>query len=76
MAEKKMVYFISQLDRAEDGGYIPCIAVEGETGYHRTDWNWGTDLELAERFAEERNSILGYSPKEAYLIQLGTMRKV
>ena len=74
MVEKRMVFFINELERAEDGGYIPCIAVEGETGYHKTDWNWGDDLALAEQLADERNAVLGYTPKEAALIQIGTMR--
>jgi hypothetical protein len=76
MAEKRMVFFISELDRAEDGGYIPCIAVEGERGYHLTDWNWGDDLALANQIADERNARLGITPREAALIQLGTMRGV
>lgn len=76
MADRKMVYFINELERAADGGYIPCIAVEGETGYHRTDWNWGSDLKLANQIADEKNAALGFTPKEACLIQLGTMRRV
>jgi hypothetical protein len=74
MTEKRMVYFISELDRAEDGGYIPCIAVEGETGYHLTDWNWGDDFKFANQIADEKNAALGFTPREAALIQIGTMR--
>lgn len=70
------VYFINELKRDWDGGYIPCIAVEGETGFYPTDWNWGTDLKLAEKFADEKNAAMGFTPKQAYLIVLGTMRKV
>ena len=76
MAERKMVYFINELERAEDWRYIPCIAVEGEKGYYRTDWNWGTDIELANRIADEKNEALGFTPKEALLIVFGTMRGV
>ncbi len=70
------VYFINELERTEDGGYIPCIAVKGETGYHKTDWNWGTDLKIAEQIADKKNELMGYTPKEAFLIVLGTMRGV
>ena len=76
MPERKVVYFINELERDEDGGYIPCIAVDGETGYYKTDWNWGTDLALANQIANEKNAALGYTPREAALIQLGTMRKM
>lgn len=76
MSYKKMVYFINELERDDNGGYIPCIAVEGECGYHKTDWNWGNDLELANKIAEEKNTNLGFTPKESFLIVLGTMRKV
>ncbi len=76
MADKKMVFFINELKRDHDGGYIPCIAIEGETGYHPTDWNWGTDLELANRLADERNAALGFTAKEAFIIIAGTMREI
>lgn len=71
--EKRAVYFINQLVRAKDGGYIPCIAVEGEKGFYRTDWNWGSDLELAEKICDEKNAALGFTPQEALRIQLSTM---
>lgn len=67
------VYFINELERAEDGGYIPCIAVEGEYGYYPTDWNWGTDLELARQIADQKNEVMGFTPKEAFIIVMGTM---
>jgi hypothetical protein len=76
MANRKAVYFINELCRDKDGGYIPCIAVEGETGYHPTDWNWGNDLALANQIADEKNAALGFSPMEAALIQIGTMMRV
>lgn len=76
MTEKRAVYFINELEREKDGGFVPCIAVDGETGYYRTDWNWGADIELAQKIADEKNEKLGFTPKEAFLIVLGTMRKV
>jgi hypothetical protein len=76
MENKKMVYFINELARGEDNGYIPCIAVEGEKGYYKTDWNWGSNLELASQIADEKNAALGFTPKEACMIVLGTMKGI
>ena len=70
----RMVYFIMETVVDENGNYIPCIAVEGERGYHKTNWQWGTDLETAEGCADELNKRMGYSKKESLLIQLGSMR--
>jgi hypothetical protein len=72
--EPKRVYFINPLEKAPDGGFIPCIAVEGESGYYKTDWNWGTDIDLAEKIAQEKNALMGYTEKDAMRIILGTMR--
>jgi len=74
MAERNSVYFINELERDKDGGYIPCIAVQGEKGYYKTDWNWGTDLVIANQIADEKNAVLGFTPLEAFKIVLGTMR--
>lgn len=72
--DPRVVYFIMETERDENGEYIPCIAVEGETGFHRTDWHWGTDLELARECADDKNTALGIDKKTAMQIQLGTMR--
>lgn len=69
----KKVYFIMETERAKDGGYIPCIAVEGEKGFYRTDWNWGDDKEQARKWCDERNEIMGITPREAAIIQFRTM---
>lgn len=69
---RRAVYMILETVR-DDKGFIPCIAVEGDTGYYKTDWNWGNDLEQAQKFADERNEKLGIGPDEAYKIILGTM---
>lgn len=71
----RTAYFISATDKTEDGEFIPCIAVEGEAGYHRTDWHWGTDLELAEKCAVKKNAALEIDEKTALVIVLSTMRK-
>ena len=69
---ERLVYFINEAETTEDGQYIPCIAVEGETGCHRTDWDWGKDLEKARAWANQRNKRMGISLHEATKIQLAT----
>ena len=72
-SNQRMVYFIQQTVKSSSGGFIPCIAIEGESGYYPTDWDWGTDLELAEECAREKNERLGITEDEAHKIILGTM---
>ena len=67
------VYVILETVRADDGGYIPCIAIQGEKGYYKTDWNWGNDLQVANKICDEKNLALGFSPKTAYKIVLSSM---
>ena len=69
-------YFIMETVTDKNGNYIPCIAVEGEQGYQRTDWQWGKDLKLARECADDMNKKMGLSKQEAMIIQLRSMRKV
>lgn len=71
----RIIIFIMETERDEDGQYIPCIAEEGVYGYSRTDWRWGTDLDQAREFANNRNERMGIGLKEATLIQISTMRR-
>lgn len=74
--KNRVVYFMQRtVTDKRTGQYVPCIAVEGERGYHRTDWQWGHDYEQAEKWCEERNMHMGITPQEALDIVLGTMRK-
>ena len=68
------VYFINELKRDEDGGYIPCIAQEGRTGFWPTDWNWGDNLEWCKELADEMNEKLGWNKKIAAIVQLRSLR--
>jgi len=74
-SNKRMVYFIQETVRTPDGGFIPCIAIEGESGYYPTDWDWGMDLSVAERCAKEKNERMDINDEEAQKIILGTMGK-
>lgn len=67
------VYVILETVRDTDGGYIPCIVKDGETGYYKTDWNWGTDLDIAEELADEKNEAMGFSAEEVDRIVMDSM---
>lgn len=73
--EKRMVFFILDTQTNEKGEYRALIAVEGEKGYYKTDWYWGTDLATAEACADARNDRMGISVVEALKIVASTMRK-
>lgn len=74
VSTKKVAYFINEMERDENGNYIPCIAKEGETGFWKTDWEWGSDLEVAKNLADEANENLGLDKKDAFAIVLQSMR--
>lgn len=72
--KKRTCYFIQETVRNNKREFIPCIAVEGELGYNLTDWNWGTDREIAEECAKDKNNLLGISEEDASKIILSTMK--
>lgn len=71
----KAAYVIMEAERTGDG-FIPCIVKEGETGYYRTDWNWGNDLETAQEIANKKNTALGLDQAEVNRLILQSMRRV
>lgn len=73
--EPRRAYFINELVRAEDGGFIPCIAEEGTSGYWKTDWNWGSDRAVAEQIADEKNAAMGLTPEDVWDVVLSSMRR-
>jgi hypothetical protein len=73
--EKRMVMFVMESQRNKQGEFRALIAVEGESGYYKTDWFWGTDLNDAEQIAKERNKRMNISEEDARKIVLSTMRK-
>lgn len=70
----RKVFFIQETVK-EDGEYVVCIAEEGTAGYHKTDWLWGSDKEVAQALCNERNEDFGISKKEAIKIVVSSMRK-
>lgn len=72
--EKKAPYFVNQAITNDKGEFIPCIAVEGDTGYYKTDWTWGTNFKHASEVAVRMNAKMGIDEREAAKIVCATMR--
>lgn len=70
---KRLAYFVSQFETDEEGRYIPCIAVEGVKGYHRTNWRWRCEYKKAQELVVGMNERLGLNKQEALKIQASTM---
>lgn len=73
--EPRVCYFVMETQVNDKGEYNALIAVEGEQGYHKTDWYWGKDFALAEQCADEKNAEGGMSKDDAWKIVVSTMRK-
>ncbi len=73
--EVRRVYDVLQTLTNDQGEYIPIICIEGESGYHKTDWTWGKDFKTAKKIAREKNLALGYDAKTAYQIIATTYRQ-
>jgi len=65
---------ILETEMAENGEYIPCIVKKGEGGYWKTNWSWGTDLELARKCAKKYNTKLGITEEQEFEMVLESMR--
>jgi hypothetical protein len=72
--ESRLAVILLQTVVDEQGRIIPCIAVENQQGYYKTDWRWGTDWEMARGLAREYNDKLGLTEQDVIEIQLSTMR--
>ena len=68
------VYFVQHTVRNSQGHFIPCIAVQGQTGYYKTDWSWDCDFETAQFLCAEKNAQIDITPKDAAHIVLSSMR--
>lgn len=76
LLNRRKAYFVIDSIRSEDGNLVPCIAIEKEPGYFRTDWEWGKSLTDAEKYAAQMNARLGLTSEDAAKIVLSTMRPV
>jgi hypothetical protein len=74
-AGRRMAYLILEGVRAKDGGYVPCMAREGEKGYYLTNWNYGLDKIIAEKCIDNLNRRMGLSEEDVTTIVLSSMGK-
>lgn len=51
----RSVYYVDEFILTEAGEISPVIVVEGEKGYHPTDFAWGKDFAAARDKAEDLN---------------------
>jgi hypothetical protein len=68
LGSKPLAYFLMPLDEFTGEDIFPCIAVQNEPGYYRTDWNWGKDWKIASEACENQNAKLGLTRVEAAMI--------
>jgi hypothetical protein len=60
----------------EDGTlhYYPAIVTENEAGYHRTNWDYGTDFKLASEAVDSLNAKREINPDEVNEIVSSSFR--
>lgn len=73
LGDKKYCYFVLETQVNEKDEYNALIAVEGTSGFYKTDWYWGKDFKIAKQIADEKNEALGLTKDEAIKIQVSTM---
>lgn len=73
--DKRYAYFVLESQTNEKGEHRALVAVEGESGYYKTDWFWGKSIGLAEEIARQKNKAIGISKDNAHEIVLSSMRK-
>ena len=72
MSKERVCYFIMETE-TRNGEYIPCIVEENEAGYHRTDWLWGKDIDIARQCATDKNEALGLTQADVDIIVSSSM---
>ena len=70
---KKICYTILESETNLAWNFLACIVIEGETGYYKTNWDWGSDRDIADATAKARNSAMGISEEEARKMVLKSM---
>lgn len=68
-----MVMTIVEGMNDENGEYIPCVVVKGQSGYYPTELRWGKDREGARKQAIEYNKKMGFNKREASDMVLNAM---
>ena len=73
LLHRRKAYFINPVVKTESGAFIPCFAIEDESGYYETKWEWDTTLKKAQELVQRINDRLGISAEGAEHIVLSSM---
>jgi len=72
-------FMVMQTEYYPNKGYMACVVVENEAGYHRTGkpdtepWYWGHDLAAAEEVARKKNHDMGLTDDDVMRIIASSM---
>lgn len=77
ISEKRWCYYVPAIPNgtgSREGHYFVGIVVKDQPGYNLTDWDYGTEYELAEKTVLKMNQQkLGLTEDEALTIVLSSM---
>jgi hypothetical protein len=68
-----VAYVIIETEKDDNGEYIPCIVKDGEKGYYKTDYRYGTDYNHAKECVDALNRKLGLSEREVMRLSCESM---
>jgi hypothetical protein len=71
--DRRIAYFVLDIERTEEGAYIMCVAVEGEPGFYKMDWGWHCGFTKAKTETALMNKKLGLTEEEVNEIIISTM---
>ena len=71
--DKRTAYFVLDTERTEEGAYIMCVAIEGESGFYKMDWGWHCSFTKAKAETALMNKKLGLNEEEVNKIIISTM---
>jgi len=71
--DKRIAYFVRDIERTKEGAYIMCVAVEGEPGFYKMDWGWHCSFTKAKAETALMNKKLGLNEEEVNKIIISTM---
>jgi hypothetical protein len=77
---ERMCYWIPYVPNGREAGgdadhYFPGIVKPDESGYYLTNWDWGTDREIAVKCAADLNAKLGVTGEQAFEMVTQSMAK-
>lgn len=78
VATRRFCYYVMEGQTSDDGGYIPSVVFENESGHNPLNsshtWTWGNTMEDAKRYASVANRNLGLTDDDVMNIVASSMR--